>query len=141
MVKWALVLALILPTPVLAAPCLDASRILTGERSTCDGIVVPETTLLKIRQDLELCYLDVEQCETARQSDAEESQARLDNLTETNLLCEKKVSALEQAALAALQPPETPWFEHPAFVASVSIVLTIAASAGVYALADHLAGR
>ena len=138
-IRLCLILALMWPVSVSAAPCLDASRILTGETSPCDGILVPESKLLKIRQDLNLCYLNVEECEISRQAAVDELAVQTEGFTAANLLCEQKVTALEQAALAALDPPEIPWFEHPAFVASISILLTIAASAGVYALADHLA--
>jgi len=133
------VLLLLTAQTANASPCLDASRILHGQAAACDGVLVPESNLLRIRQNLELCYLDVEECQTLRQADVEEHQLRVANLTSVLALAEEKAAALEQAALAALEPPTIPWFEHPAFVASVSVVLTVLASIGVYALADHLA--
>lgn len=130
------------PLPVSAA-CDKAHPVSPGDVVLCEGAFVPGVLLDSMRLSFEKAQADLELCQSLRKVDTEEFMLRVSVEADRLALCEQEKDSFKEAALqfAETDLVARPWYEHPAFVATMSVVVTVAIGASVVALAGHLADQ
>jgi len=120
-----------------AAPCETSRLIRPGWPAPCQGLLVPE---LEARTAALCVAVDLPQCRTLRQTERQECAIRL--AAEHAL---RVVVAIERDSLRVLldealtvQPIPRPWYEHPAFVATLSAVGAAGLTIGILYLSGAM---
>ena len=111
------------------APCPEAVSLAAGQQAPCDGDLVPRPALVQLLQDQSALSLVRERMRVAEQiheAEIRACQMHWDVERASRLVCEREKSP---------PPLSFSWYEHPAFVAVTSVVLTAGATiAIVYAV-------
>lgn len=118
-------IAALLAAIALAAPCPEAVSLTTGQPAPCDGDLVPRPALVQLLQDQSALALVRERMRVAEQiheAEIRACQTHWDAERTSRLVCEREKSPA---------PLRTPWYEHPAFVATASVILTAGVCIGI----------
>ena len=123
---------------LFSAPCQNASALTIGDKAPCTGTLVPDLALISLIDDAEKCAVNLKACEEISGHDRALFLQKQKKHAELLSIETKKAQALSDALDEALRETRYFWYEHPAFVASISIVMTAALAVGVYALSLEL---
>lgn len=123
---------------LISAPCEDARPLNQGQKAPCTGTLVPDAALISVINDAEKCAVTLSGCEKNAGHMLELSAIKAQRHAALIAIEMDKGKALSDALDKALSAQRFSWYEHPAFVATVSIVMTAALAAGVYALSLEL---
>lgn len=118
-------IAALLAAFALAAPCPEAVSLTTGQPAPCDGDLIPKPALVQLLQDQSALALVRERMRVAatiHEAEIRACQTHWDAERASRLVCEREKSPA---------PLRTPWHEHPAFVATASVILTAGVCIGI----------
>lgn len=110
---------------ILAAPCPEAVSLTAGQPAPCDGDLVPRPALVQLLQDQSALSLVKERMRVAatiHETEIRACQSHWDAERASRLVCEREKSPA---------PLRAPWYEHPAFVATTSVILTAGVCIGI----------
>jgi len=123
---------------LISAPCEDARPLNQGKKAPCTGTLVPDAALIALIDGAEKCQAYLFECEQTQTHTLELSAIKAERHAALLNIEIDRGKALSDALDKALSAERFSWYEHPAFVATVSIVMTAALAAGVYALSLEL---
>ena len=115
--------------------CTDASMIEGGEVAPCNGALVPRAELWSLIREVDLLRIDIEECDGMRGT---ENAMHVVNIEEMQRNLDAQIAranALETSLADSLSMHRFQWFEHPAFVATMTALAVGGLAVGVYALA------
>ena len=120
---------MMLPTLLVAAllgePCVRATGLEAGNVAPCSGALIPTSALTRLLQDqsaLDIVRAELQAEKQQRWQDATVCRQHFDIEHKGRLQCESEKTPL---------PPAISWYEHPAFVAVTSVILTAVVTIGI----------
>lgn len=116
---------LLLVVALFGEPCKHGVDLPTGTPAPCDGALIPTGSLTRLLQDQSALGIVKAELEAEKQSRAAEATVCRQHFEIEHagrIQCEQEKTPM---------PPTLSWYEHPAFVAATTAILTAGVTIGI----------